>query len=328
MNERSIPRAPKCILCTSPIQEKVHPRADVYLVSCKICGDYEIDGSARGAFKTFQWGDEDQRYLLSARSRTALVRGAERCRFTMEILGQASRRELRDPSFQEKRDSMFDWFVYRSHQNARSAYGAKIPVDPNNDYPVAWCHNLRDGDWSEWNFIIDTLFEKRFLEKSDAKSVRISNAGWEYHTSRPKAYGSQGFIAIAFREDTANASAAIEAGISAAGYWPLRIDKQEYLGGVMDEIKARIRESRFVIADLTHNRGGVYHEAGFALGLNIPVILTCRHEHLEGDPGTNVERVHFDVRHLNMIGWAADKLGDLTHRIKNRIEAIFDHGPL
>jgi hypothetical protein len=73
---------------------------------------------------------------------------------------------------------------------------------------------------------------------------------------------------------------AIEAAVTRAGYRPMRIDGHEYIGGIMDEIIARIRESRFVVADLTHNRGGVYYEAGFAFGLGIPVIPTCRNDHL------------------------------------------------
>jgi hypothetical protein len=80
-----------------------------------------------------------------------------------------------------------------------------------------------------------------------------------------------------------------------------------------------------VIADLTHNRGGVYHEAGFALGLNIPVIPTCRLDYLEGN---GVEKVHFDMQHLNVIAWTPDKLDELTKRITNRIEAVLGRGPL
>lgn len=45
--------------------------------------------------------------------------------------------------------------------------------------------------------------------------------------------------------------------------------------------RAEIRRSRFLVADFTHDkkqgaRGSVYYEAGFAHGLNIPVIFTAR----------------------------------------------------
>ena len=65
-------------------------------------------------------------------------------------------------------------------------------------------------------------------------------------------------------------------------------------------------------------------EAGFALGLGIPVIPTVRRDHIEGPDEI---RVHFDMQHLNLIPWTADKLADLTTRLKNRIESLFGHGP-
>jgi hypothetical protein len=317
-----------CILCGSPASAETHPRADENAVTCPICGEYDIEGSAHNAFKRFEWGRPDQRYLLSARARTAPLRGEGLVRVTMKMLGDASRGELREPSFQEKRDSLLDWIAHRSRNDPRSAYGAKVPLDPTKDYPVAWCHDLRDGKWDEWNFIEQQLREKGLMDLPGNGLVRITNAGWEYLEARPKASGSQGFVAIAFRAETKNASDAIEKGIETAGYKAVRIDKQEYIGGVMDEIKARIRESRFVVADLTFNRGGVYHEAGFALGRDIPVILTCRADHLKDDPERNIEKVHFDVQHLNLITWTDDDLADLTNRVRHRIEAVFGHGPV
>ena len=61
-----------------------------------------------------------------------------------------------------------------------------------------------------------------------------------------------------------------------------RIDAKEYNGDVVDEIMAEIRESRFVVCDLTGHRNGVYFEAGFAMGLSIPTIWTCRDDDSHG----------------------------------------------
>jgi hypothetical protein len=66
-----------------------------------------------------------------------------------------------------------------------------------------------------------------------------------------------------------------------SGYDPRRVDQQHHhLNKVDDEIVAEIRRSRFLVADFTCEpgkvRGGVYFEAGFARGLNIPIIWTCR----------------------------------------------------
>ena len=56
----------------------------------------------------------------------------------------------------------------------------------------------------------------------------------------------------------------------------MRLDNEDYVGGITDEIMAQIKRSRFVVADYTAQRKSVYFEAGFALGLGLTVIPTCR----------------------------------------------------
>ena len=59
-------------------------------------------------------------------------------------------------------------------------------------------------------------------------------------------------------------------GIEDAGYKPYLVDEDEHIDKIDDKIIAEIRRSRFIVADFTHGekgaRGGVYFEAGFALG--------------------------------------------------------------
>jgi nucleoside 2-deoxyribosyltransferase len=107
-----------------------------------------------------------------------------------------------------------------------------------------------------------------------------------------------------------------------SGYAAMRIDSKEHINKIDDEIIAEIRRSRFVVADFTslpdQPCGVVYFEAGFAFGLNIPVIWTCR-EDLIGN-------VHFDTRQFNHIVWNSPD--DLYEKLKNRIGAVMGDGPL
>ena len=105
--------------------------------------------------------------------------------------------------------------------------------------------------------------------------------------------------------------------IEGAGYRPFRIDLLDYTGKIDDEVIAQIRRSRFLVADFTHERGetvrgSVYYEAGFAHGLNIPVIFTAR-------KGSDV---HFDLSHHNRIEWEDNDLPKLCNALKNRILAV------
>jgi hypothetical protein len=57
-------------------------------------------------------------------------------------------------------------------------------------------------------------------------------------------------------------------GIARAGYFAFRIDQKEHANKICDEIIAKIRRSRFVVADYTGHRGGVYI-ARIARGLEV-----------------------------------------------------------
>ena len=80
--------------------------------------------------------------------------------------------------------------------------------------------------------------------------------------------------------------------------------------------------SRFLVADFTQGetgpRGGVYYEAGFAHGLNIQVIFTCRKDALE--------KVHFDTRQYPHIVWETPQ--ELRDKLAKRISSVLGDGPL
>lgn len=129
---------------------------------------------------------------------------------------------------------------------------------------------------------------------------------------------AQGFVAMSFDPKLTTAwTNGFDRAIRAAGYIPLRIDAKEYVGGISDEIMAEIRRSRFLVADYTQQRNGVYFEAGFALGLGLVVIPTCRDD--------EISKLHFDIRHLNTLTWT--KPDDLAQKLNQRIRAVIGGGP-
>ena len=128
----------------------------------------------------------------------------------------------------------------------------------------------------------------------------------------------QGFVAMSFSDELRGAWLdGFDPAIRAAGYSPMRIDAKDYAGGVMDEIIAEIRRSRFVIADCTQQRNGVYFEAGFAIGLGLTVIPTCRAD--------DMKNRHFDIQHLNTLEWKAPE--ELATTLSKRILAVVGPGP-
>ena len=141
---------------------------------------------------------------------------------------------------------------------------------------------------------------------------------------RTNVASDQGFVAMWLDRSMDNAGKeGIEPGIRDAGYKALRIDRRESNDKIDDEIIAEIRRSRFLVADFTsplkNARGSVYYEAGFAHGLNISVIFTCRKDLVDKN------HIHFDTRQYNHIAW--EKPEDLHKQLKNRISATIGDGP-
>lgn len=176
---------------------------------------------------------------------------------------------------------------------------------------ITWSKNL-----DELSFIVSGYLkeEKRYINYYSDNKIMITVKGWEYIDSIKtlQAKSKNGFVAMWFDTKMHKLfNQAIEPAIKEAGYDPVRIDKKEHNNKIDDEIISEILKSKFVVAELTGQRGGVYFEAGYAMGLNIPVIWLCNKEEMDN--------VHFDNRQYNFILWHEDELGDLKERLKNRI---------
>lgn len=81
---------------------------------------------------------------------------------------------------------------------------------------------------------------------------------------------------------------------------------------ITPELLSHIKNSKFVVVDLTHKNNGAYFEEGYAMGLGKPVIQLCQ-------SGT---KLHFDIAQKNTIIWETES--DIPLRLKNRIKATIE----
>jgi hypothetical protein len=179
--------------------------------------------------------------------------------------------------------------------------------------------------------VLEYLVRKGFCttkidQAAGSGSVWLTLEGAEHiEAAGSRQDSDRAFVAMWFSAET---QAAYEFGIAPAirdnAFQPVRIDQKEHSNKIDDEIIAEIRSSRFLVADFTSGmvtdggvsiavaRGGVYFEAGFALGLSIPVIWTVRAD--------LINHVHFDTRQYNHITWTTPE--DLRRSLGNRIGAV------
>lgn len=198
----------------------------------------------------------------------------------------------------------------------RSAYpGALVTVDASLDYPAI--HAVTPG---EFCFHLDHIADRRWIlggfpPGSPSVKTKITHEGW----AQLGASGSSsriGFVAMSFHASLDSAySEGIEPAIRSAQYESLRVDRVQYNEKICDRIISEIRRARFVVADVTLQKPGVYFEAGYGMALGLPVIWCCR----DDDKGN----IHFDTRQYNHILW--HQPADLREQLLDRIRATIVH---
>ena len=242
-------------------------------------------------------------------------------------------------SIYERANRLLKYFVKNS-KNIGHNLNIYFVFDPSNEYHdwesyklflecLAWSESIEE---EEFQFLIDYLANRNFLSRMPRAipfyktSCCVLLEGYrkvEEDILNPDS--SQAFVAMWFGEEMDNIyEEGIEKSIKNTGYKPLRIDRKEDVNKIDDEIIAEIRRSRFLIADFTQGddgaRGGVYYEAGFAQGLGITVIRSCRKDIVDEN------KLHFDTRQYHHVVWeTADELRD---GLEKRILALIGEGPL
>jgi nucleoside 2-deoxyribosyltransferase len=198
---------------------------------------------------------------------------------------------------------------------------ALVKVSPTPGTTIAHDFKLQRLLFSEnieaMNWLLEQYASDGLIARPGGRNVQVTAKGWskvaELERERGRKSGRRGFIAMTFSPADVRdlVRPAVLKGVADAGYEPILVDALEHNEKICDQIVAEIRKSRFVVADFTMHKQNVYFEAGFALGLGLPVIWTCRE--------TDITKAHFDTRQYNHIVWATPE--ELSSRLTQRIMA-------
>jgi hypothetical protein len=180
---------------------------------------------------------------------------------------------------------------------------------------------VQDNGRRELGWLLNQTDVQELIEKREASPLRLRLTwnGWEryQHLLQNRANSKNAFMAMQFGIPTLDAVVAehFKPAVSATGFNLQLLTDGQGAGIIDDQIRVRIRTSRFVIADLSHGNKGAYWEAGFAEGLGKPVIYTCEQSVWDE------QKTHFDTNHLVTIVWEPGNLQDATQRLKATIRA-------
>ena len=319
-----------CAIWNIPVSYELTDGASIVLDSPRAAGRYWVSGRAMELLK-----HRDD--ALKSRLTTWLIEqrqmGVGCPRILPGNLDEAAQR--RSLSIQQRADNLLRYIHNQLPDIGTDFYfetDNQLITDPDSNAVrifwemLAWSESRK---LHELRYLLDHLEASSWLlrirDVNTRQRVRLTVQGHSHlaeidHTVKAS---FQAFVAMWFHESMDRVwEDGILPAINETGYEALRIDQQEQLDKIDDAIIAAIRRARFLVADFTHGeagaRGGVYYEAGFAHGLNIPVIFSCHKDCLEA--------VHFDTRQYPHILWSAPE--ELRNALAKRISAVIGDGPL
>lgn len=295
-----------CPICSQPVAIRHGSRSFADTWDCPRCGNFKIE-----LLDQRMW----EQHRCFAYKISAAIREQNRARKTPYITLEFVERAIGEPdkSYSEKLRLVLELIDQRM-----TYVGEMIHVVPSIDYPLV---NAKHG--AEFSALCGMHRDmNNFVWTTDGTtySVLVSANGLEtleaMRRTRPDA--DSAFVAMWFDGvmDPIYLQQ-ISPAIQEAGYRPVKIDLVPHNGDVIARIMTEIRLAKFVVADFTRHRNGVYFEAGFAKGIGMEVVWLCREDEMG--------KAHFDTNHFNHLTWKDD--GKLKEHLAARILATIGPGP-
>ena len=338
----------KCFLCDEKFSEQtnyIYNFSDGHSYECKICGHVYLTNEAVKDLECNMSNMEKK--IFSIWIRNEYERNG-RQPFSKPFLRDDLEQIIKQYKPLEPLEKIDNALL--NIEKSISLVGGNIDIFHAIDYPYYHCF-----EGAELRNILNLLLKEGFIHKPQFTHTRnqysITVKGYQRvkEIKKPGKESQICFVAMWFSHEMKEvyekaikpAIEYIEEGETQPRYKAIRIDNVEHLNDINDEIISKIRRSRFMVCDLTEYRGGVYFEAGFAYGLGLDIIYTCRkdwikHEFLKNDKGNEIkqlfdsngnridvrkEGVHFDIEHRNRIDWEKDKLDEFKGKLEKRIKA-------
>lgn len=305
-----------CPICSVNLVN-IDVQGDRHFFGCSRCGPYSLSGSALSSLAWRLSEREDASLKLSF----ALYRMTKRQTWVMldsNMLGDIiASTELPRPQQQ------FENFIVWLGQSLPSI-GAMVGLSEE----VISATGVRDR--GSIKFLAKHAIDAGYVSALIAEfiggdfalqNISLTMAGWNLFDQLQRGVSESriAFIAMQFGKPDLDAvvNDCFRPAVTATGFELKRLDDSQPAGLIDDRLRVEIRQSRFLLADLTHHNKGAYWEAGFAEGLGKPVIYLCRKDVFEDKS----QGTHFDTNHHLTVVWDPEKLSDAAEKLKATIRA-------
>ena len=302
-----------CPICKLEANEvQVRDYGERLSLECGRCGKFTITATAATIAERKELGSK-----LSAWIRERSETGSDVPEIDSDTLKEV---EAALPTYRVAEKQLL---LLRAFERRTKFPGHAVDVVPPLDYPLAWA-----AGEDEFRYLLRSLIERGLVRRTDgppdlndsfAFKIEITANGWSFldERARPSVISDQAFVAMSFAPELKPAwEIGISPALRKAGFMPYRVDAEPHIERIDTKIVTEIKNSRFLVADVTLQRQGVYFEAGYALGLGLPVFWCVRSDDLGN--------VHFDTRQYNHIAWNNEQ--HLAEKLYFFVSAIIGKG--
>lgn len=293
----------RCPICRHETSEiKTRDYGERVEVDCYKCGPYEVTRTALEMLPL-----EDQTKYQSAAALSYAIREIGKSVNRPQVDGKniKSLASTKLPRPHELADNFILW-IGSYLRDRPGKVKVKVGVEE-----VTSIIGATDG--RETVYIADELERAGLIwGKTSMGEITLTLDGWQRfdEITRATVDSRQAFMAMPFGDGTLDNifENYWKPAVKATGFDLHRLTDKQRAGLIDDRLRVEIRRSRFLISEITGQNRGAYWEAGFAEGLNRPVIYTCRKSEFED--------THFDTNHCLTILWEEDTLVDAVEELK------------
>ena len=295
-------------------------------VSCNRCSDYLVTGEAAEHLSRIRRreGGADQEYpelvgrlhLISGHTRELRLMGGGPVHLT-----EAGATAVVRAAPSHVVDRLDRFLLNLARMSPR--IGRELEIRAAWDQPLGYCRDLEELV----GFVVHLA--EAGLVRGDRRSFTVAKegklsltaAGWERARElrqRPRVAARRiGFVAIGGKAPDGLWGNGIRPGVEEAGYVAFRPSPENGPGILSLENAARIRESRFVVADVSDHDPWVYAAAAFGQGVGVPVLWTCRER--------ETSAIRVEAGSSVVLPWAWPEV--LRSRLAPMILALLGRGP-
>jgi hypothetical protein len=301
-----------CPICKRISDIIPFPQADGMTIDCPACGKFHISGSALMCLNNRIFDDSDKVAFAHwiykntpEKKKEPLIR-TDNLKYILDNLNL--------PSVDEQFVNLINYL------GANTKYPAKPVMIYNDKFPAIVGSVGPEGA----NYINNYLMEEHLIEHPGGNTILTSfiltPKGWERYGEIKKGIFNTKEVFMAMKYDDHQLNQAyvhFKKAVETTGFKLQILDEILKAGLIDDQLRVSIRQSKFMLVDLTHGNAGAYWEAGFAEGLGKQVIYLCEKAHWEEN------KTHFDTNHLTTVPWSLLTIEEDMKRLKATIRATF-----